>query len=64
MIKANYEEKVTELKEKGEVEILITDCDLQFYIEDALESLNLKHRMLLPPRKKGSVKVMIIKIID
>ena len=64
MIKTNYEEKVTELKEKREVEIPITDCDLQFYIEDILESLNLKHRIHLPPRKKGSVKVMIIKIID
>lgn len=64
MIKTNYEEKVTVLMEKGEVEIPITDCDLQFYIEDILESLKLKHRKLLPPRKKGSVKVMIIKIID
>ncbi len=64
MIKTSYEEKVKELIEKGEVEIPFTDYDLQFYIEDSLETLNLKHRKLLPSKRKGSVKMLIIKIID
>lgn len=64
MVKTSYEKKVKELIEKGEVAIPFTDYDLQFYIEDTLDSLNLKHRKLLPSRRNGSVKMLIIKIID
>jgi hypothetical protein len=59
----NFEEKINQLKEHGEVEIPIADCDLQFFIEDTLESLNLKYQKLIPPRKRsGSVKMLVIKI--
>ncbi|WP_409300940.1 hypothetical protein [Peribacillus sp. SCS-155] len=58
-----YEDKLKALKELGEVEIPIQDCDLQFFIEDALESLNLAYQKLIPSRnRKGTSKVMIIKI--
>ncbi|RFU60674.1 hypothetical protein [Bacillus sp. V59.32b] len=62
MLETNYEEMIVILKEKGEVEIPLTDCDMQFYIEDTLESLDLKYQKLIPPVRRGSVKKMIIKI--
>lgn len=63
MLITSYEEKIVELKEKGQVEIPLTDCDLQFYIEDELKSLNLNYQKLIPPRKRrGKTKVLIIKI--
>lgn len=61
----SYEETITVLKEKGQVEIAMSDCDLQFFIEDTLESLNLKYRKLVPPRKRTvSNKVLIIEIVN
>lgn len=63
MLTTNYEEKIVELKEKGQVEIPLTDCDLQFYIEDKLKSFNLNYQKLIPPRKRRSkTKVLMIKI--
>lgn len=64
MLQTNYEEMMVILKEKGEVEVPLTDCDMQFYIEDALESLNLTYQKLVSPIRKGSVKMLIIKIED
>ncbi|CAH0344225.1 hypothetical protein [Bacillus sp. CECT 9360] len=64
MLQTNYEEMIVILKEKGEVEIPLTDCDMQFYIEDTLESLDLKYQKLIPPVRRGAVKTMIIKIED
>ena len=63
MLTTNYEEKIVELKKKGQVEIPLTDCDLQFYIEDKLKSLNLNYQKLIPPiRKRNKEKVLMIKI--
>ncbi|PLT32997.1 hypothetical protein CUU64_16325 [Bacillus sp. V5-8f] len=65
MLQTNYEEKIAELRKKGELEIPVTDCDLQFFIEDTLESLNLKYQKLVPPRKtKRSGKLLRFKILD
>ena len=63
MLTTNYEEKIEELKDKGQLEIPLTDCDLQFYIEDKLKSLHLNYQKLIPPRKRrGKTKFLMIKI--
>lgn len=65
MAKTDYEEKMVELREKGQVEIPLSDCDLQFYIEDTLKDLNLDYQKLIPPKKRrGKTKLLMIKIKD
>lgn len=63
MLPTDYAEKIVELKETGQVEIPLADCDLQFYIEDQLKSLNMNYQKLLPLQKRrGKTKVLMIKI--
>ncbi|MCM3729875.1 hypothetical protein M3226_30595 [Neobacillus cucumis] len=57
-----YEEELTILKEKGELKIPLTDVDQEFYIEDALNSLNVKYHKFIPKKQPPGNKVLVIKI--
>ena len=63
-IELDYQQLFDKLLDCGDIEIPISDCDLQFFIEDRLEKLNISHRKIIPPRKKKAApeKVMIIKL--
>ncbi|MBM7693558.1 hypothetical protein JOC77_002998 [Peribacillus deserti] len=62
MMLETYKEKITVLREQGEVEIPLEDCDM-FYIEDTLKSLNLDFQKLIrPPKRFAAVKMLTIKL--
>ena len=55
-----YEEKFAALKEKGQVEIPLTDLDMEFFIEDSCKSQNLKYRKLPSPRNRYRSSKMLM----
>lgn len=58
-----YEEKFAALKEKGQVEIPLTDLDMEFFIEDCCKSQNLKFKKLPSPKNRyRSSKLLVFKI--
>lgn len=60
-----YEEKFAALKEKGQVEIPLTDVDLEFFIEDSCEAQNLKYKKLPSPRNRyGSSKMLVFRLAE
>ncbi|PLT29471.1 hypothetical protein [Peribacillus deserti] len=58
-----YQDKVIVLIDKGEVDIPIEDCDMLFYIEDTLNSLNVDFQKLIrPPKRSAPVTLLTIRI--